>query len=354
MQTADFDVAIIGQGLAGTTLAWALLRRGQSVIVIDRQESATSSRVAAGLMTPITGPRLAVVPCWDQFWSAATAFYQDLEQRTSARFFHVFPAVRLFRTPAECAIFERRLAQPDFRSLVRSLESPIDPDWFDARLGGFEMASAGRLDTSAFLNVSRSEFTACGAYRQADVDLRHDVIIEPAGVRLPGLEIRCARLIFCQGYQPTAAPWFAPVRFNPAKGEILTLSIPQLTEPRVVHRGIWLAPVDGGTFRAGATFEWKQLDPRPTKAAKAEMIQQLGELLRVPFEVIDQQAAVRPTMHDFVPVVGLHPDYPRIGIFNGLGTRGALWAPRLAEQFAVRLTGGPDLSSEVHVQRWFR
>ena len=54
------DAIIVGQGLAGTTLAWCLLEAGLSVLVTDREEEVTSSKIAAGLITPITGQRLAL------------------------------------------------------------------------------------------------------------------------------------------------------------------------------------------------------------------------------------------------------------------------------------------------------
>ena len=53
---------IVGQGLAGSLLAWELLARGKRVFVVDRDEPDTSSKVAAGIVTPITGQRVA--PSW--------------------------------------------------------------------------------------------------------------------------------------------------------------------------------------------------------------------------------------------------------------------------------------------------
>ena len=77
MERVDF--VIVGQGLAGTTLAWQLLRRGRSVLVIDREGGVTSSRIAAGLITPVTGKRLAKSWRWEELYPAAVAFYRSLE-----------------------------------------------------------------------------------------------------------------------------------------------------------------------------------------------------------------------------------------------------------------------------------
>ena len=52
----DIDYLIIGQGLAGSLLAWELINRNCKVVIIDNgQENA--SQVAAGLINPIAGQR---------------------------------------------------------------------------------------------------------------------------------------------------------------------------------------------------------------------------------------------------------------------------------------------------------
>ena len=57
---AAVEFLIVGQGLAGTALAWELIWRGRDVLVVDAGEAVTSSKIAAGLVTPITGQRLAL------------------------------------------------------------------------------------------------------------------------------------------------------------------------------------------------------------------------------------------------------------------------------------------------------
>jgi len=50
------DFLIVGQGLAGSLLAWELIQRGCSVLVVDKGEE-NASQVAAGLINPVTGIR---------------------------------------------------------------------------------------------------------------------------------------------------------------------------------------------------------------------------------------------------------------------------------------------------------
>src|SRR5215210_2108200 len=52
------DYLIIGQGLCGTFLSYYLLKAGKEVIVIDKNEPFTASKVASGVINPVTGRRI--------------------------------------------------------------------------------------------------------------------------------------------------------------------------------------------------------------------------------------------------------------------------------------------------------
>ena len=164
---------------------------------------------------------------------------------------------------------------------------------------------------------------------------------------LPRLGVAARRIVFCQGIDANDNPWFLDVQFKPAKGEILTLRIPGLKEDRVVHRGVWLAPLGNEIFRAGSTYEWNQLDSQPTTQGRDEILFKLREFLRLPFEVIGHQAAVRPIHRNQYPVLGVHPVYPQLGYFNGLGSKGSLHAPFFARQFAKALSDGGPIDRDV-------
>src|SRR4051812_16857116 len=124
---ASPEFLIVGQGLAGTALAWALLRRGRAVLVAD-DDRGGSSRLAAGLIPPVTGKRLAKSRRWDELYPAAVAFYRTAEAETGAAFFHQKPALRLFADGAERDEFRRREANV-LRGLVRA-DPPIDAGEF--------------------------------------------------------------------------------------------------------------------------------------------------------------------------------------------------------------------------------
>lgn len=347
----DFDIVLLGQGLAGTTLAWELRERGKKVIVIDRDAPGGSSKIAAGLMTPITGRRLVKTWRWETFWPAACEFYHRIQSELSTEFFYPRRMVRLLADDSEQGYLDRRIRH-EFAGLVDQPQQLVNPEWFDEGLGGFEMLAGGRLNVAAFLSASRQQFTDDGMLMTADLDVKQDIVVTTNGVQLPRFGINSRHLIFCQGIDAIQNPWFSHVRFKPAKGEILTLRIEGLADERIIHRGVWLMPLGNGLFRTGATYEWKELDDVPTALGREEICTRLRAFLRLPFEVVAHDAAVRPIVLHQYPVVGTHPQYLQLGFFNGLGSKGSLQAPWLANHFADFLCEGRPIDPEVGLRHY--
>ena len=75
-------------------------------------------------------------------------------------------------------------------------------------------------------------------------------------------------------------------------------------------------------------------------------------MLKVPYEIRDHKAAVRPTVKDRRPLLGVHPEFPNIFIFNGLGTKGASQGPYFANHMADFLTENTPLDPEVDIRRF--
>lgn len=75
----NVDYLIIGQGICGSFLSRYLLEAGCDVLVIDKERPNTASRVASGIINPVTGRRL--VKTWeiDKFMPLAKDAYKSWE-----------------------------------------------------------------------------------------------------------------------------------------------------------------------------------------------------------------------------------------------------------------------------------
>lgn len=292
---------IVGQGLAGTALAWQMFWRGEPFTITDRDDATTASKVAAGLITPIIGQRLTLDPHFDRDYSRACGFYRRVEAELGVRFFHVPGAVRILRNSTERERFSRGLWGD------RVGPGQLSETHFAPLQGSFAMPSAARLDVLSYLAASRAFFTDQGWFRKDDIAGRGTTTIDCTGIAA-----------MREGRLPADC-------FQPAKGEILTVCVAGLKESRTIHCGIWLTHWHDDLYRVGATYAWDQLDDRPTRAAREQLAKQLRMFLKLPFEIVGQDAATRPISCDRRPIrKQLHSDH---WAFNGFGTKGALLTP---------------------------
>lgn len=350
-----YDALIIGQGLAGSLLAWELKARGWNILVLDDAAPNAASRVAAGLINPVTGPRLVKTPLADKLLPALAASLHDLEGHFGTHFLHRMPLLRRFDSERMHGRWQRRVRDPAYRDYIdHRPRKPEDLAPCDAPLGGFEQGQTGRLDTAALVDQLRDWLSAESALRDASIAYR-DIQVGPRDVRWR--DLTADRLIFCEGYRLTANPWFDWLPLQPAKGEILTLEAREELQPRILIAGRWLVPIGEHRFRFGATYGWEQLDEVPTRAGREELLTDLA----ADFPTLAQDAAlrehlagVRPGTRDRHPFMGMHPQIPTLGVFNGFGSKGSLAIPWYARRFADFLTADAPLPAEADIRRWWQ
>ena len=342
------DYLIIGQGLAGSTLAIELLRRGRKVVVVDRGDVGSSSRIAAGLITPLTGKGMN--PAWRQreYLDVATQYYRRLEGESGRRILHSSPVMRFFLTEKERLKWESK--GEGCREWARDVDVPEDLLKGEC-YGAIEMQEGAWLDTLAYLEVVRSRLEEVDAIRRADFS-EEDVCMGVDGVAWQ--DVTAEKVILCQGaYGLTGVAgydgWFSGVSHRSAKGEILSLQVDGVDEGKRYHGNGWLAPRGDGLWKAGASYVWDQLDSVPTEVGKEEVLGKLGRWISddVSLKVVGHEAGIRPIIRNSRPVVGFHREYPRVGFFNGLGSKGALMAPAVAAHFAAHLCGECELDEEL-------
>jgi glycine/D-amino acid oxidase-like deaminating enzyme len=210
----------------------------------------------------------------------------------------------------------------------------------------------GYLDTTALLDRLDEYFIQHNACLRKTVNYE-DIIIDTDAVHIG--DAHAQRLIFCEGYRAITNPWFDWLPFKPAKGEILTIKIEQHDIDEIINAGKWLLPIGNKLYRFGATYEWQQLDECTTDKARLELLQAFAQLMsqNSPVKLVRHEAGVRPCTKDTMPYIGLHPQYPRLGIFNGFGSKGSLMIPYYAKQFSAILQGHQIDITEADIRRYW-
>ncbi|MCY7353173.1 MAG: FAD-binding oxidoreductase [Cytophagaceae bacterium] len=351
----DVDFLILGQGLAGSLLADALLQRGQRVrIVADARPS--SSAVAAGLFNPVTGRRPKKTWLADELFPFLHDYYPALEQRLGTHFFHPAPLYRPFGSIEEQNAGLALTEAPDLHEFLRvSTDDAAYAPSVRNELGGLMAQQAGWVDVPAMLLSFRRQFLALDILQEIPFDFNELKISEN---RVAWRSHRAAKLVCCEGVYATGNPYFRWLPFAPAKGETITVrlggeSVAGAVPPGIVNRGVWLIPRPDGLCRVGATYSWDPLDWEASETGRTFLVEKLNTWLKSPYELVEQQAGVRPAVQGRRPLIGLHPEFACLGIFNGLGSKGVSLAPLFAQQFAEFLVHGKELDSAVNISRFF-
>lgn len=341
-------VLIVGQGLAGTALAWRLHERGLPFVIVDREELVTSSKIAAGLLTPVTGMRVSLSKGYPDQWPEALAFYRQLESQLRCSFFHESAHVRLFKNEVEQERWNEKKDREEFQSYVSASRLVLDDEVYQNPRGGFEMKQSGWLDTRLYLEASRRFFSEQDAYQQGQVS-PDAVQVEGESVRWNGQKF--SHVVWCTGWEAARHPLFDWVPFKSARGTILMLTADMRAERRVVHHGCWMVPLEDGRLRAGATYDSAFTDPNETKEKDLLTLRErLDMALKVPYQVLEKASAVRPIIGAQQTLVGRHPAHERVCFFNGLASKGALRAPHYARLLMEHMLDGRALPADVDLR----
>ena len=327
------EVLIIGHGIVGAVVARAFKAQGCNVTVWDRDTNDSASKVAAGLITPITGKGMNPSARIEDFHEEAVDFFGDYYTETKI--------VRLFKDTKEAEKFRsKRDTSAAARWVTQELPAEEAHPHYLNPCGGFEM-HGGWVNTATFLEQSRHELIEQGAFNVRSCTEKD----------LPQLKREYDAVFLSRGafeFLENDAPYLHKTRSGThrcAKGEILTVCIPDLNESRILNRNGWLMPYDleRHLYRAGATFEWDDLTVTPTAQGQSIIEEKIRSLIKHPFEIIDHQAGIRPIARNsqpFIEALGEH-----CWVVNGFGSKGTLYAPRAARELVAHLCEGSVLDS---------
>ncbi|MEM7762867.1 MAG: FAD-dependent oxidoreductase [Pseudomonadota bacterium] len=329
----DNSVLIIGGGLAGATLAWQLRRRGWRPRVIDSPAPGHATTVAAGLITPVTGKKLKPEPDFATLLATASAHYRDVAASVDQALLLARPAIRRLDTAQAQVAWAS--ADASLRALAEPCESPSglcnaanDPI--------VRMPDAARLDTQRYLQAVRQNL----GQDWIDATVQDTAVTADANaVQVPALNLSGQFVVFCRGWRDHDNLWFSELQWRPAKGQLIRVKAPTLDiGTTTLHgNGLWLTQDDDDTYLAGATYSWDQFEAGPTDADTQQLTEQLRGLIHCDYTLLEAQVGVRPIVAGRKPVAGISNRHARVWLLNGLGSKGALYAPTVAQHLVAAM-----------------
>jgi glycine oxidase len=338
MNKSQFDICIIGQGIAGTLLGHFLESYGYRILIIDNFHEGASSMVAAGIVNPITGKKF--VKSWriDDFLPAALSIYDEIGVKIGVRPYTKANVLRTLNTVEEENSWIARTNDELYTAYIKDIPDISEVnDIVEKAFAYGEITQSFHVHFSDILNGYRTYWTAKDAFLDEKISY-DDLMISEDGFGYNGYSFE--KIVFCEGYQAKDNPFFDDLDLQPAKGEALLVRIPGANFQKMYKDKIFLVHQYEDVYWAGSGYEWEFTSDAPTIQGREEIEKSLQAMLKVPYEVIAHKAGVRPSTGIRRPLLRQHSEYKGMYLFNGLGTKGASLAPFFARQFARYIAVG--------------
>lgn len=348
------DTLVIGQGLSGSLLAYQLHLRGQAVRVVEPGPPRGASWAAAGIVSPFTGPRYQEPDHLVALLEACEGLYATLERELGLSVFHRRPVWRAIQDEAEYERVARRHAA--YPSILPSTPLPASqgPSGITAPLGVVPMEGGGLVDVDRLLAALRQWLVSRECLIECQLEYQDLQCPGRGPVYWQGYSAEA--VVFCEGAGAFTNPWWQHLPWRHSRGETMTVTTNNAEQlpDAIVTAGQSLAPLGGGHYRLGATYDRGTRAGEPTEAARTELLGAAQRLLTHPpeFRVLDQRAGLRPGSYPGPPFTGPHPLDERIAIVNGFGSRGTLLAPWHTRCVADWLVQGRDLPPEADARQY--
>lgn len=340
------DILIVGGGFAGLSCAIEAHKRGLSFDLIDNAYKQASTRIAAGIMNPITGRKYQVQEQFDILHTAAVEAYQYVEKQTGKIIIHPLPIYKIHKSEAA---LEAWLQAQQAQSVAPYIHmSTTTASWqknVDYRYGHLFITGGARIDTNQlYAAIDAINGIITEPFMYADLELKGDYSLYK--------DKKYKHIIFCEGYRVTTNPWFNHIHIRPSKGECMLVHIPHFQCPVIIQKHTFIVPYGNDRYWVGGTNDFVAEDDTPTQEKHTELIAALQDTIRLSFTVESHTAAIRPTMRDRRPAVGTHLKHPTLHILNGLGTKGALLGPYHAQMLFNTIFNSLPVDPKVDVQRF--
>jgi len=342
------DYIIVGSGLAGISFSEILLKHNKSFVVFEN-ESQSSSTIAGGLYNPVVLKRFTEVWNAKEQLDFADVFYKQLEEKLSIQVDYKLPIYRKFFSVEEQNNWFAASDKPKLTPFLSTSLVHTKYKGINAPFGYGQVMQTGYVDTKALLVAYRSylrsnEMLISEGFDYDELKITNEHIVYK--------NLSSRHIVFAEGFGMHSNPFFDYLPLDGTKGELFIIKAPELNLDVIVNTSVFILPLGNALFKVGATYNWKDKTNEPTAEGRQELIERIQEIIECDFEIVEHFAGVRPTVNDRRPLIGTHPLHGNLHILNGLGTRGVMLGPSMAEQLYQHIEVGAALDKSISIERY--
>ena len=341
------DYIIVGYGISGLTFAFKLIKEKKDFVIID--VPITNSTYQSGaVLNPTILKRYTVSWKGSEFMKFAKEFYSEFEKKYKIKVCENFLIHKYFLNEQEQNYW---IEASGFKSLENYLDKDIitnSDKHFLLKNGYGILKNTIKIDPKLILDTFKMNF---GKDNFINKNFNHSKLkIYDEYVKYGNITSR--KIVFCEGIQIKNNIFFNYLPLTRLKGEFLLIKAPKLSNKHIIKSSIYLIPLHNGLFWVGSTFNFNDTSSIKTTEGYNLLVSKLNSLISVPYEIIEHKVGLRPVVKDRRPLLGRHPKYKSLILFNGLGTRGLMTAPLLSKWLYEHIINSKKLHNKISIDRF--
>jgi len=362
-----YDTIVIGAGIAGCCSAYTLQQKGQNVLLVDR--SAVAASGGSGAAGAFVSPKIGKGSPLQTLTNEAFDFAKDFYVKHFPKYFHKTGVIRIPKDHEDALKF--KIYEPFNASLYRWVDKvALEEYGIQNSEESFLFEEAGVCDAPELCKVIQKKVK----FKQFDVKKLEFNGDNWTLLNAQNSELNAKNIVLSTGYQNE----LFDMRYMGAKGTWGSRGDYKSTLDLEVsmHKSISVSANVDGIIKIGATHVKSKepcmlCDGEPLKGlfeTASQMVDTSDFILKETF------CGMRSGSKDYFPLVGkvidvpyMLDEYPLITrgakpelkyiynlfICNGLGGRGFVFAPYMAELLAEAIVEGKEMDGRVNPDRLF-
>ncbi|MDR3272873.1 MAG: FAD-binding oxidoreductase [Flavobacteriaceae bacterium] len=343
------DYLIIGQGLAGSCLAKKILEENKSFKQIDLVTH-SASYVASGMFNPVVLKRFT--PVWNaqKEIDKLLKIFSEFEKLLNVKLVYPSDLYRIFANEDEVKTWTKKSQRN--QNLIPFLDPKIHESvnpYIKADFGMGRVMQSGKIFVREMLREFRKYLLTQNLLIDDIFDI-NQLNIQPNFISYKGIEAK--KIVFCDGFALKENPLFSHLPMEGVKGETMVILADGLALTSIVKSKVFIMPMENDYYYVGATYNYTEVNDNISEEGQTELVENLNHFLKIDYKIIKKFAGIRPTVIDRRPLLGVHPDKKNVFLFNGLGSRGVMLAPTMAEELYDFMENSIDLQPEIDIKRF--
>ena len=343
------DFIIVGQGISGTVIAQTIENSKLNYVIVDENVNSTSSKIAAGIMQPVSFKRCILTWRGKEFYDYSDSFYSKIiKKKGLSNSYNKIKLIRLFSSFEEQNNWIGKSNSEIYKPILG--EQKKDIEGINSSFGNGEVKSASHLNVKEFLKdyktyfeknrrLINEKFEVQSLYKEKDL--------------FHYKEIKAKNIIFCEGVNALKNNLLNYLPIIPNKGELIDIKTNYL--PNIMlSKGVFSLPIKPNIYTIGSTYDHLDKLESTTEKGKKELLKRFNKISNNKFLLVNHKYGFRPTTIDRKPIIGEHPTIKNLFIFNGMGSKAVLMSPLLSKELIDFIVKKNKLDESVNSNRFFK